>query len=193
MTDEQSSAPMSFWADQERRLAVRWIVMRYALISLAFWGAAILLVAWLRQVELVPVAVLFAVVWLYFALRTLLVHSQFIVDVASYVLSGRTYFFPELLRYVEEPAARDRALASLSPTARSLYERLFPYFRAASFTSPLAGIATWALVVLVRMPRAVHEPRLAPRAEMQQTIRVGRAIELAVTERYAGRQFRFAA
>jgi hypothetical protein len=142
---------LTFWQDQARRLELRWAIVSYAVISLLFWTTAILVVAWLRAFGLTPVAWALGAVWLYFASPTLYVHAQFILDALGYVLTRHTYFFPVLREKMKNPPALDE----LSPEARAIFTRLWPYFRAASFTSPLVAPATRRRVARSRSASAL--------------------------------------
>ncbi len=175
---------LTFWQEQTRRLELRWAIVAYSLISLAFWAAAILVIAWLRAVGLDALAWVLGGVWLYFASPTLYVHAQFMIDAIGYAVTGHTYFFPVLRERLKNPPALD----TLTPQARVVFDRLWPYFRAASFTSPLVGPATWCLVVLARMPSSAHERRPSTRAETRRAIRIGQGIEYIVSEGYTGMQ-----
>jgi hypothetical protein len=177
---------LGFWQLQARRFELRFMVMRYALVSVLFWTFAMLVVAWLRTIGLEAVAWIAGIIWLYFAVPTLYVHAQFILDVLGYAIMRRTYFFPELRKMAEDEEAEPRRIAAMTPRARAVYLALRPYFRAASFTSPLVGVATWSLIVLVRMPSSAHLQRTEARSEMIRVIRIGRGIETIVTDRYTG-------
>lgn len=181
-----------FGADQVRRLALRWVVVRYSFLAAVFWCLAIVAGAWLEHFGLGAVAWFLLAVWCYFALPGLLVQIQYLVDVASYVLTGETLFFPRILEMVEHGRARQR-IEELPPSAQRFVHATRRVFLFAGNTSPLIGVAFWALIVLLRMPASAHVRQpVTSRAEVRAALRMARRIEFAAVEGFAWRQFAYA-
>lgn len=178
---------LGFWSEQARRFMLRWIVARYAVVSLIFWTASLIAAGWLRHFGFSWMVYLGGSVWLYFALPTIYVHAQLLVDVLGYGVTQKTYFFQALLERTK--VSEEDALAEMTPQARALYTKLRFAFKFASFTSPIVAPATWALIVLVRMPSEAHLKSHASREEIQDAILIGRRIELSVTEGWTQRQY----
>jgi hypothetical protein len=172
-----------------RRLAMRWLVMKYTVGAMLFWSAFFVGSAWLRHWGVGGVAAILFGVWLYFALPALYIQLQLMLDLLSFGLTRTTYFFPLLRAMANAGIAEDR-VAAMSTRQRAAFDRLQKAFVFAGNTSPLIGVSFWALIVLARLPERAHQRRsgdVASFSELRRIAALGRKIELAITEPFASR------
>lgn len=138
---------------------MRWFVMRYAVLSTCFWTVAIGIAAWLVHWEMNWLVWVLGAVWAYLSLPGVAVQLLLIADLVLYALTGRIAVYPAFL-------AQDRDKPheqGQPPQGRTTRESvLTPAFRFAADVSPLIALATWALVVLARMPVTAHVAATEP-------------------------------
>ncbi|MEX1185335.1 MAG: hypothetical protein WEA80_01940 [Gemmatimonadaceae bacterium] len=164
-------------SDQPRRLWLRGIVLLHGIIAAAFWTAALIGWSMLENAGfgVVPWALL--VIWILVSLPSLVLHSQIITDLVSYVLTGRTHFFPLMLEIANAGVPQDH-LSDLGPAGRRAVRIFSGFATLAWFTSPVGSIAIWSLVVLTRLPKDAHLP--APSA--RGVIDLSRQLDFTVRE-----------
>lgn len=149
------------WSYQLWRLRFRAYVMVQAFCAALFWFALAVLSGTLNQSGLGWIAWVIVGLWAFFAIPGLLFQIQTIADIASYLLTGRTNFYPAMRKRIESGEI-ERQFAELSPRVRKASNRLFPIVVFAAATSPLSAVAAWGSIVLARLPSSAHEPAPKP-------------------------------
>ena len=99
--------------------------------------------------------------WLFLALPMMLFQLRVIADIAGYVLTGKTIYFPVMLESVRTGEA-ERQFNALPEDRKRDIVRLWPFVWAAGVVSPLSALAAWSFLILVRLPHSAHEPSPAP-------------------------------
>ena len=134
--------------------------MAQAILSALFWFAFAVLSGVLNKIGLGAIAWVIFAMWLFLAIPGLLFQIQTIADIASYVLTDRTTYYPAMLERVKSGAAI-RAFKNLPASTQKFVIRIAPWVGFASDVSPLSAIGSWGSIVLARLPSLAHEP--APR------------------------------
>jgi hypothetical protein len=188
MTNPQADRERpGFLGIQARRVVLRWFVIAAALRSLAFWTLAILGAAWLVHWGFGWAVAVLAGAWFYFLIPVVLTQLQLIVDVLSCGITGRSIFFPRVLEMIENDELNKRRM-SQPPRVRRYIRATQLIYKVAGDTSPLAAVATWSLIVLIRMPLTAHRKAIpVARSEIYKAIDIGHKVEHAAVEAFAER------
>lgn len=145
------------WSYQLWRLRFRTYVMAQALLTALFWFTIAAISGALNQRGFGGVAWIIVAVWLFLAIPGLLFQVQTIADIASYILTGRTTYYPAMVQRLKS-GETVRQFQQLPPTVRNFVVRIAPWVGFASDVSPLSAIASWGSIVLARLPSVAHEP-----------------------------------
>lgn len=149
------------WRYQLWRIRFRAYVLWQALGAALFWFGMMLLSGLLNANGIGWLAWIVVGGWLFFAIPGLLFQIQTIADIASYLLTGRTTFYPAIMQRLESGEV-DRQFNELPLEVRKFVHRVLPIVGFASDTSPLSALATWASIVLARLPLSAHTPKDTP-------------------------------
>jgi hypothetical protein len=184
----------SFLREQLRRLSLRWYVIRYALIALAFWTVSLAATAWLVQFGYSWVRWPLFVAWFVLAAPGIVAQLQLLVDVLSYGMTGRMNFFPLMIEIVDSGEI-ERRFRGLPYRVQRTTELVIRVVNAIGDTSPLSPLAIWSAVVLLRTPVMVERARhsramregVSLRAEMREATTLTRRFEAATVQEFAER------
>lgn len=160
---------------QQQRFVLRWIIIRPGLISAVFWAIALIGDSWLRSWGLQYLGFVALGLWIGLSFPIIYVQGSLILDLMGYVLTGRTSFFPRLMQAGKEAHER---LVSAEAAAPRLQRYLNAFVKLLGNTSPISCLATWAMVVLVRMPESVHA--LGPQEAALRVPEARQSFELGV-------------
>lgn len=173
-----TASPMTqMIADQPRRLWLRGIVLLHGVTAAAFWMIALIGWSKLEHAGYGNIPWVFLVLWLLVSLPSLVLHSQIITDLVTYLLTGRTHFYP-LMTALANSGDPEKHFADMSPATRRVLRVLTWFATVAWFTSPVGAIALWSLVVLARLPEDAHQA--APSAKA--VIDLSRKLDFTVRE-----------
>ncbi len=187
------------WSYQLWRLRFRTYVMAQALLTALFWFTVAVISGALNIRGYGGVAWVIVTVWLLFAIPGLLFQIQTIGDIASYLLTGRTTFYPAVLQRLKS-GETERQFKQLPMGAQRFIIRIAPMVGFASDVSPLSAIASWGSIVLARLPSVAHEP--PPKLELryvtfnvarQEHKRLEAVVFEDIVERFVGRRMPTAA
>jgi len=145
------------WSYQLWRLRFRAYVMAQAFLTALFWLAIAAISGELNARGLGGLAWVIVGVWLFFAIPGLLFQIQTIADIASYILTGRTTYYPAILERLKS-GETERQFKQLPPNAQRFILRILPIVGFAADVSPFSAIASWGSIVLARLPSIAHEP-----------------------------------
>lgn len=155
---------------QKSRFYLRFLVIMSGLLSAIFWTLALIFYTWLKYWGLQSVGFVLLGLWIGLSFPVLYVQASLILDLAEYALTGRTAFYPRFSLAVAQ-AKRDWAPSRAQRLLGVLVKLL-------GDTSPLSCLSTWALVVLLRMPKSAH--RIEPREAVARVPAVRHEAEIGV-------------
>lgn len=177
MTEESEEYKYT-WRYQLFRVSFRLFVLLHAGIAAAFWFFMSAMSGKVNEAGYGWVTWVVVAAWVILAFPSIVIQTQTLADILSYVSSGTIHYYPLAMAMIES-GENERRFATYNLSRRRFITIYAAIAYLAGLAFPMSAIAAWGMLVIQRLPDSTHSIRDARRTRKK--------LEFALVEDIADR------